>query len=765
MAKIVKKEIDLNGRTLTLQTGLLAQQADAAVKAQWGDTVVLATVATQPLAEDMGYFPLSVEYVEKYYAGGRITAQRFIKRETRPPEDAILAGRAIDRAIRPLFPHDFTNEVQIIINVLSYDGENDPVVLGFIATSAALSISSVPFNGPVGVVRLGRLNGEWVVDPKLSDYDNLDLNLFVASTKEKVVMIETEAKEVEDSVVFEGIKKAHQEGQQIIDLIADFAKETAKPKLEYLNLAESLEEAVLKEVEKEIRDRIEKTLSDPKTPWHEATGDMIKEELTLKYTETLSPVILRGIFDKVAKEIMHDLILNQGKRVDGRKFDEVRPIEIQTGLLPRVHGSAVFARGSTQILSTTTLGPLSLSQTLEGMAGEKTKKFMHHYNMSINPFAVGEVSRIGSPNRRDIGHGALVEKSLVNVLPDEKEFPYAVRVVSEVLAANASTSMASVCAATLSLLNAGVSLKNPVAGIALGLFSDEGDPSTRSARSGQGFQVITDMQAVEDFYGEMDFKVTGTALGVTAIQMDTKLQGLTFEIIEAALKQGEEARKFILEKMKETQPEAGQISQYAPKVEVTQISPEDIGTLIGPGGKNINAIIARTGAQIDIEEDGRVMISSTDEEAIKKALAEVEGMFKKVDVGEVFEGKVVRIVPFGAFVEIAPGKDGLVHVSQMAKERVENPEDIVSMGQTIKVRVTDVDQAGKIALSMLFGEDVKPESEGRPQRGGFGRGSFGNRPFDRGHSGRPSFGGRSRGGPARRNFSESGFDRNRDRNR
>jgi polyribonucleotide nucleotidyltransferase len=445
---------------------------------------------------------------------------------------------------------------------------------------------------------------------------------------------------------------------------------------------------------------------------------MIKAEMAEKYSEVLTAQIVSGIFDKVAKEIMNDTILNKGTRVDGRAMDEVRPLEAEVGILPRTHGSALFSRGDTQVLSIATLGPLSDSQILEGMEGESHKRFMHHYNMSINPFSVGEVKRLGAPNRRDVGHGNLVEKSLKGVLPTTEDFPYAIRVVSEVMAANASTSQAATCAATLAMLNAGVNIE-PVAGIALGLLSNE-----------KKFQVITDMRATEDFYGEMDFKVAGTKNGITGIQMDTKLKGLSFEIIEEALKQGKAAREFILSKMLDAAPKAAGLSKYAPKIEITHIKPEEIGLLIGSGGKTINGIIAKTGAQIDIEDDGMVMVSSMDESAIKAALDAITAMFKKVTVGEEFMGKVVRITTFGAFVEIAPGKDGLVHVSQMAPYRVEKPEDIVSEGQEIKVRVIDVDSQGKIALSMLFGADIKPDRP-REERGGGGRrGSFssGDRP-------------------------------------
>jgi polyribonucleotide nucleotidyltransferase len=739
MNKAIVRELDLDGRKLKLETGVLAKQADAAVVASWGDTIILATVATKPLEQSLGYFPLSVEFVEKYYAGGRITGQRFIKRESRPSDMAVLTGRAIDRSIRPLFPKEFQNEVQIILSVLSYDGVADLLTLGLIATSAALSISSVPWNGPLALTRVGRTGDTVVLNPSLADLEALDLDVVVASGKEKIAMIEVEAKEVDDKLVFEAIKTAHEHSQQVIKLIEDFASDIKPEKQTFEVAAETLEESVLKEVKAKVKERIEAGLFDTKNPWHEATGDNIKSDLSKEYSEVLTSQMVSAIFDKVAKEIMNEAVLVKGKRVDGRKMDEVRPLSMMVGLLPRAHGSAVFQRGSTQVLAIATLGPLSLSQTLEGMQGESLKRFMHHYNMSINPFSTGEPKRLGSPNRRDIGHGALVEKGLVNVLPTEDEFPYAIRVVSEILGANASTSMASVCASTLAMLNAGVPLKNPVAGIALGLLSNE-----------KKFQVITDMQATEDFYGEMDFKVTGSVKGVTAIQMDTKLQGLTFDIIEEALKQGQAARVSILNEMKEVMPAPGQISQYAPKIEVTHIKPEEIGMLIGPGGKNINAIIiARTGTQIDIEDDGTVMVSSVDDSAIKAALAEIEGMFKTVNSGEEYTGKVTKITTFGAFVEILPGKEGLVHISQMAPYRVEKVEDIVTEGQEVKVRVTDVTPEGKVGLSMLFGADIKPETERRPSGGG-------SRGGDRGP--RRDFGGPRRdfGGGERRS---GGFDR------
>ncbi len=767
MNKVITKEIDLNGRKLKLETGKLAMQANAAVVASWGETVVLATVASQPLTEDIGYFPLSVEFVEKHYAGGRISSSRFIKREARPSEEAVLTGRLIDRSIRPLFPKEFHDEVQVVVTVLSIDQSNDPDILGLIAASAALSISSIPWAGPLGVARIGEAEGKLMVNPTIEELENSNLDLFVASTKDKVAMIETKAKQVSDEIVFNAIKEAHKESQSIISLISQFSKEVGREKQTFSTLAEEVEEALLKEVKQITKDRIEKALFDEKTAWHDSMADQIKAELVTKYTEVLTPLIISGVFDKVAKEIMNDLVLGKGKRVDGRKMEEVRPIEIEVGVLPRTHGSALFSRGDSQILSIVTLGAPSLGQTIEGMEGERMKRFMHYYNMGINPFATGEVKRIVAPSRRDIGHGALGEKALESVIPTQEQFPYAIRVVSEVLGANASTSQAAICASSLALFNAGVPIE-PVAGIALGLLS----APIKSGSNDSKFQVITDMRAVEDFYGEMDFKVAGTKNGITAIQMDTKLAGITFEIIEEALKQGKSAREFILNQMSKIIAAPGEMSPHAPRVEIIHIKPEEIGLLIGPGGKNINGIIAKTGAQIDIEDDGTVMVSATNPDSIKAALESIEGQFKQVTVGEEFTGKVVRLAAFGAFVNILPGKDGLVHISQMAPGRVERVEDVVSEGQEVKVRVTDVTPEGKIGLSMLFGADIKPESENRPSGGFRPRPSFGDRPRsgfgDRPRSGfggggeRRGLGARrssgfSRGGPGR--SSSGGFDR------
>lgn len=750
--KVITKETDFNGKPLKLETGKLATQADAAVVATVGETVVLATVATKPMVEDIGYFPLSVEYVEKHYAGGRITPQKFIKREGRPSDKAILSGRAIDRSIRPLFPKDFKNEVQVILSVLSFDNITDPMVVGFIAASAALSISSVPFAGPLGISRVGAREGQLVMNPDLTDLEHLEMDLLVATTSEKIVMVEAEGREIGDEFMFDSIKSAFDNSQSLIQFISDFQKEAGKEKLVFVPVVEQISDPILDEVKNEAKTRIEEGL---KGVWHEATGDMIKSALVAKYAD-LTPIQVNAIFDKVAKEIMNDTVLNQKRRVDGRGMTDVRELYIETGLLPRTHGSALFQRGGTQVLSIATLGPLSVSQTLEGMEGESTKRFMHHYNMGINPFSTGEVKRIGSPNRRDIGHGNLVEKSLRMILPNEAEFPYAMRVVSEVLGANASTSQASVCATSLSLINAGVKIPG-VAGIAMGLITDHDNINN--------FQVITDMQATEDFYGEMDFKVAGTTKGITGIQMDTKLTGITFDIVKEALSQGKAARELILSKMAPYIPAEVEISKYAPKIEVTHIAPESIGMLIGPGGKNINGIIAKTGAQIDIEDDGTVMVSSMSDESIKAALDAINGMFKKVAVGEEYDGKVVKLMPFGAFVEILPGKDGLLHVSQMSTQRVEAPEDVVSEGQEVHVRVIEVDPQGKIGLSMLSEEESKAKGGDRGGNrggGGFGGGDRGPR-RDSGDRPRRSFGDRGgdRGGDRpRRNF---GGDRGGDR--
>lgn len=753
MHKVIVKELDLNGKKIKLETGKLALQADAAVVATMGETVLLATVSTKPLKEDIGYFPLSVEYVEKYYAGGRITTQKFIKREARPTEKAVLSGRAIDRSIRPLFPKDFKNEVQIIITVLSFDGTHDPAFLGFIGASAALSIASVPFMGPIGIARIGGKEGQFVVNPDISEMEHLDMVLDVSATKDKVVMVEFEGKQTPDEKVLEAMDIAIEENKKLVAFISDFAKESAKEKMVVVPIADQVEGPLLAEVKKDIKKAIEDALFAEGSTWHEATGDQIKASIAAKYAENdLTSIQIAAIFDKIAKELMNDFVLSKGKRADGRGMEDVRDIYSEIDVLPRTHGSAIFQRGGSQVLSIATLGPLSVSQTLEGMEGESTKRFMHHYNMGINPFSTGEVKRIGSPSRRDIGHGNLGEKSLKNVLPPIEEFPYAIRVVSEILGANASTSQAAICASTLAMLDAGVPIE-PVAGIAMGLFTKhEKSKQERTVEPGEKFQVITDMQAVEDFYGEMDFKIAGTKNGITGIQMDTKLTGLTIDIVKEAFKQGKKAREFILSKMAEVMPKEVELSQYAPKIEITHIKPEEIGMLIGPGGKNINGIIAKTGAQIDIEDDGTVMVSSMDSNAIAQALDAINGMFKKFEIGEELDGKVVRLAPFGAFVELAPGKDGLVHVSQMAPYRVGDPSEVLSEGQTVHVRVTDVDAMGKIGLSMLFGDDRKPETEGRPRGGSGGGGGFGG-------GSRGGFGGGSRSGGGSRERSGGGGTR------
>lgn len=734
--KIIVKEADIHGKKYKLETGKLAPQADAAVVATVGDTVVLATVVSKKLVNDPGYFPLSVEYVEKHYAGGRITPQKFIKREGRPSEKSILSGRAIDRSIRPLFPRDYRAEVQVIITVLSFDAINDPAVVGFIGASAALSMSSVPWNGPIGVVRVAESDGKLIVNADMEDRSLLNLDLTVSATSSKIVMVEAEAKQVADDVLYSAIEKGFEANQPIIELINELVKEAGKEKQPVIGLFDGVDEAVVKEAKEFTHAKVEAALNDTIRTFHSDIEDEIKAELAEKYAEQLTPQQIAGLYEKTAKAIMNDIVINQGKRVDGRGMEEVRDLFIETGVLPRTHGSAIFQRGESQVLSIATLGSLSNSQTLEGMEGESMKRFMHHYNMGINPFSSGEVKRIGSPSRRDIGHGELGEKSMRNVLPSEEEFPYAIRVVSEILGANASTSQAAISASSLAMLNAGVPIE-PVAGIALGLLSEHTDDVKQDISK---FQVITDMQATEDFYGEMDFKIAGTKNGITGIQMDTKLQGLTLEICKEAIRQGKIAREFILAEMQKVAPKDVQLSQYAPKIKTIQIKPEQIGMLIGSGGKTINGIIAKTGAQIDIQDDGMVMVSSMDDSAIEAAMAAIEGMFREITVGEEFTGKVVRLAAFGAFVEILPGKDGLVHVSQMAVERVEKPEDVVKEGQEVKVRVTSVDAMGKIGLSMLFGDDIKPESEGKP-RGGGGRGGFGggDRGGDRG--GRREFGG------------------------
>ncbi len=700
---VVEKSLKIDERELILKTGDLAEQANAAVTAQLGGTIVLATVVAAPLRENLGYFPLTVEYREKLYAGGRIKGSRWVKREGPPSDEATLCARLIDRAIRPLFPKGYYQDVQVVITVLSVDPENDPAILGMMATSAALAISEIPWEGPIGGTRLGLItNGgkeDFVINPTSSELAYSNLEMVVASTKEAVMMIEAGAREVEEKTVLEGIKLAQKENEKIIDLINQLQKEVGKAKLRVVK--EEIDKKLYAAVEKEIKPHLTEMINQGVNL--QQIGEDMAEKFAEAKGEEINQIVEEIIKNKVRKEI-----LEKGIRFDGRKVDEIRPLTIKVGVLPRTHGSAIFKRGMTQSLTITTLGSPALEQYIESMVGEETKRYIHHYNMP--PYATGETAPFRGPGRREIGHGSLAEKALEPVIPSEKEFPYTIRVVSEIMSSNGSTSMAATCGSTLSLMDAGVPIKAPVVGISIGLISDK--------KSGK-YITLTDITGLEDGCGDMDFKVAGTLKGVTAIQLDVKATYLTREVFEKALEEAKKARVLILEKIHQVIPHSRKsLSKYAPKVVIVQIDREKIGEVIGPGGRMIRKIIEETGAAIDVEDNGEVMVTGPNQESVDKAVLWVQNLTREPQVGEVFEGEVKRIQPFGAFVEILPGKDGLVHISRMGKGYVNNPHDIVKIGDKVKVKLINIDDLGRLDLSMNLedkpGVTRRPASVRRP---------------------------------------------------
>jgi len=683
--KVIKKEIKWGGRSLILEYGRLAPQTDSAILARYGDTMVLATVVSAPPREDVDYFPLSVDYEERLYASGRISTSRFIKREGRPTDEAILNGRLIDRSIRPLFPKDYFNEVQVIITILSYDQENDPDIISLIATSAALLTSPIPWNGPVVGLKIGYSDGKFILNPTKSDDSISDLSLVVSLYKEQVVMIEGAFKEIPEEVVLKAVDYGREQVKPVLQLLASLQKEMGVKK------EEPSEEEATAQLKKEVVDYIRKNLKedifDPEKSARESLSEELKEVLFKEFEGKLSKTQLSKIFDDTVKNLVREAIVEKEKRPDGRKLTDIRDIDVEVGILPRTHGSAIFKRGDTQVLTIATLGSTSLEQLIEGMEGEEKKRFMHHYEFP--PFSTGEVGRLGPPKRREIGHGALAEKSLLPVIPTEDKFPYTIRLVSEVLSSSGSTSMASTCGSSLALMDAGVPISEPVAGVAMGLVTE-----------GTKYKILTDIQALEDFYGDMDLKIAGTENGITAIQLDVKIDGLTTKVLSEAFHQAREARKAILEKMTKALPKAREeISKYAPKVSVIQIPPKKIGEVIGSGGKTINRIIEETGAAIDIDDDGTVSVTSTTEEGLKKAIEWIQGLTREVQPGEEYIGQVKRIMNFGAFVEILPGKEGMVHISQLAPYRVEDINKEVKVGQKLKVKVLEIDQQGRINLT------------------------------------------------------------------
>lgn len=690
MNQIIKKEIEFGGQTLSLETGRLALQANGSVLARLGDTVVLATAVMGEAKEELGYFPLVVDFEEKLYAGGKIKTSRFVKREGRPSDGAILTGRLIDRSIRPLFPKkDFYNEVQVILTMLSVDQENSPAILGMIAAYAALAISNIPWQGPLGAARIGFKEGNFLLNPGNGELEFSDLNLILAGSKEGILMVEAEASELPEAEVIKALEWGHQQIQPIIALIEELQAEIGQEKLPVVEKEANLEirQAILAYVQEKMGDE----LFSPTRASRDSAREEFLEELFLVFEGKATKSEMTEIFDEAVRKAVRVRILEKNLRPDGRgDLTAVRPLNIEVGVLPRTHGSALFARGETQVLTIATLGSTSLEQLIEGPTGEETKRFMHHYNFP--PFSTGEVGRLGWPGRREVGHGALAERALLSVIPSEEEFPYAIRLVSEVLSSAGSTSMASVCGSTLALMDTGVPIKSAVAGVAMGLVTSEDQKQSK---------VLTDIAALEDFYGDMDFKVAGTKNGINALQMDIKLAKVSHEILTVALNQARDARLFILQKMAQVIGEPRQeLSIYAPRVVSVSIDPKRIGEVIGPGGKVVRNIQDETETIIDIKEDGTVHISGKSEENAQRARGWIESLTKEVKVGEIYQGKVTRILDFGALVEILPGKEGLVHVSELSPGYVNNVRDFVKEGEELKVKVVSLDERGKIRLSV-----------------------------------------------------------------
>ena len=729
------KTIQINGSEIKLETGLLAGQTNAAVTARMGDTMVIATVVMGKRDTTLNYFPLSVEYVERLYAGGRIKGSRWVKREGRPTDESILTARMIDRSIRPLFPKELKKDVQVVITLLSVDMENKPDIVAAIAVSAALGISNVPWNGPIGTTRVGLINKdgqeELIINPLSTEDEFCDLDLVVSGRDGKAIMIEAGANQVPEDKVKDGIKKAVAQNDEIVKEIEAWAKELKTKKAAVVKDADLEEVKML--VEKSYKDKMEGLIEKGVTQEVGGALDEIIAEITELEKDNIDDVSkIADAVDYVFKKTIRSMIVNHKKRPDGRAIDQIRPISAQVKVVPRVHGSALFSRGETQALTIATLGPSSMEQLIESAEGEEKKRYMHHY--SFPPYSVGETGRMGSPNRREIGHGALAEKALEPVIPSQEKFPYAIRVVSEIMSSNGSTSQASVCGSTLSLMDAGVPLIAPVAGIAIGLMTLD-----------DKYEVLTDIIGLEDFSGDMDFKVAGTEKGITAIQLDVKIPGLNEEIVSITLDRALKARLEVLKAMEAVMPKAREdVSEYAPKIKTIKVPVEKIGEVIGGGGKTIKNISATTGTTVDVDDEGTVSVSGVDEKAVDEAINWVDLITRELQKGEVFDGTVRRLMNFGAFVEIVPGKEGLVHVSEMSTEYVGDPSDVVKIGQKVKVRVKEVDDMGRINLSMLFGEDAEKKDKEGGNQGGGDRGPRGPRE-DRGPR-RDDRGGSSHGG-------------------
>ena len=723
---VVHREI--GGETLVLETGRLAFQAHGAVTVRYGESIVLATavMSDRPRAEDIDFLPLTVDYEERLYAAGRIPGS-FFRREGRPGQDGILASRLTDRSIRPLFPKNLHNDVQITLTVLSADQENPPEILAMVGASAALAISQIPFEGPIGACRIAHHNGQYIINPTYQESDASALSMVISGTRDAIIMVEAGCDEASEEIILEAIRRAQEANAEIIELIEELTARVGQPKVEVKGdkeAAEKLNASIREVVGARLSEALEENLDKVAL---EARENALRDEVSEKLSEEYPGKALSEGFKSVMRDEVRRRILEQHIRPDGRSLEEIRPISCEVGVLPRTHGSGLFTRGMTQVLSTVTVGSLAMKQTLDTVGPENTKRFMHHYNFPS--FSTGEARRVGSPGRREIGHGALAERAILPALPPEDEFPYAIRVVSEVLSSNGSTSMGSVCGTSLALMDAGVSLKAPVAGIAMGLVTGE---------DGQ-YAILSDIQGIEDFLGDMDFKVAGTAAGVNALQMDIKWTGLTQEILAQALEQARVGRLYIMDKMAGviTTPNR-QMSPHAPKMIRLKIKPDKIGSLIGPGGRVIRGIQEETGTSIDVQDDGTVTIGGVDQTMLEVAQSRVDGLTRELAVGDIFTGKVVRLTNFGAFIELVPGRDGLIRNGDLG-----DLEEDLTEGQEITVMIHEIDSQGRVNLSRraLFGDDSPsaPRPDSRPafDRGG-GRGS------DR--EGRPSgFNGGGRG--------------------
>jgi len=690
-------DTEIGGRKLIIETGKLAQQANGSVTVKYGDTSVLVTaVISDHPREGVNYLPLMVDYEEKLYAAGKIKGSRFIKREGRPTDEAILSGRVIDRTLRPLFNSQIRNDIQVVITVLSFDGENDPVFPSLIGASLALCLSDIPWKGPIAALAVGYENKKWIVNPVNNQEQKPDSELLVAGPKQGINMIEGIAKQVPEEEITKGLDFAQNQIQKLISFQEKIISEFEIEKKE-LDLPEDDPE-LTKEIEKFLGQKLETALCQPDKAQRMDAVNQIKTDLQgfveEKYEGDKEKIEQAGhLFEQKLDHLVHKNILEKDKRPDDRKLDEVRKISSEVGILPRVHGSALFTRGSTQALSTITLAPPGAEQLLDQMELEGSKRYMHHYNFP--PYSVGDVRPIRGPGRREIGHGALAEKALLPLLPSQEEFPYTIRVVSEILSSNGSSSMASVCGSTLALLDAGVKLKANAAGIAMGLMIDE---------TGDNYKILTDIQGPEDHHGDMDLKVAGTRQGVTAIQMDIKARGLSLKILEQGLIQARKARHHILDEMEKViKTPKSELSEFAPRVYTISVNPDRIGDIIGPGGKMINKITEETETSIDIEDDGTVFVSSEKPEGAKKALSWIKSLTRELKQGEVFQGKVVKVADFGAFIELVPGQEGLLHISELAPgdKKIKNINDVIHRGDTVTVRIKKIDREGKIGLSLF----------------------------------------------------------------